>query len=487
MYGSMDTNVKINGSGTVTADQGAAWVDAINRGESIQLQFVSPEAADVVYLQSTNRLTGGFASTYTSWGPTLDLNIYPTVGAPGGNILSTYLLSQGGYAVYSGTSMATPFIAATYALVQEVRRKSGDVGDVDLASLLSSTSQARQWNDGTGTLNDLAPVPQQGPGLVQAYDAAFTSTFLTTKSISFNDTDHMSENVTFTLENSGSDTVTYTLSNIPAIGVYVLSKDFQDYSPAYFPNPIFAASAGLNFSQDLVSLRPKQRAVITVTPFSPGSDIEDSGLSAGLLPIYSGFIAINSSNGENLTIPYLGLAGSLYEAQNIDPTKSSIMGCESEGHEYDCEATSITYTVPYPTSTPTSASMGGLSYGYHYPNASITVDLGSALVRADVIPLWSNYSGPTTMVLGNQTAGSVYGFPMVYVDRFDNVGIKFTGMLADGTVVPAGEYALAVRVLKIFGDPEQVGDYIKLKMIPFTLEYTKKNSSSRRSVSWQQG
>ena len=40
-------------------------------------------------------------------------------GAPGGKILSTWPLGPyGGYAIISGTSMATPFVAACYALVR---------------------------------------------------------------------------------------------------------------------------------------------------------------------------------------------------------------------------------------------------------------------------------------------------------------------------------------------------------------------------------
>lgn len=474
LYDNQGRNIKVNGSGTVTAEQGATWIAGLNQGESIQLQFGSSGAGGSMYLQTKNMLTGGFASTFTSWGPTLDMDVYPTLGAPGGNILSTFLLSQGGYAVYSGTSMATPFVAATYALVQEARRENGVSGDVDLATLLSSTSQARFWNDGSGTLNDLAPIPQQGPGIVQAYDAAFTSTLLTTRSISFNDTDHMPENVTFALGNSGSDTITYTFSNLPAMGMYVFSNDVEDYSPASFPNPIFAASASLNFSQDLVTLAPGERVFITVTPSPPVSNLELNTPSDGQLPIYSGYIAINGSNGHNLTLPYLGLDGSLYQADNIDPVKSSILGCASEGHEYGCSIINLTYTVPYPTATPTMISRTG--YSDAYPEASLTVVLGSALIRADVIPLSSNYSGSTTTVLGNETAGSVHGYPVTYVDRFDDVNILFTGMLADGTVVPAGEYALAVRALKLYGDPEDVDDYTTLKMTSFKLEYA--NSSS---------
>lgn len=258
--------------------------------------------------------------------------------------------------------------------------------------------------------------------------------------------------MTFTIENSGTDTVVYNLSNVPTIGMYVLYNNIQEYSPASFPNPMFAASADLVFSQNHMILGPGERAIITVSPSPPsGVDLEDNTLSNDLLPVYSGYIPINGSNGDNMTIPYLGLTGNLYDADNLDPVASSTLGCTSEGHEYDCDTSNLTFTMPYPSTTPDSTWMKYMTY--EYPKASITLNLGSALIRVDVIPQCSNYSGPTTEVFGDETAGSVYGFPMRYHSRFDNVEIEFTGMLADGTVVPAGKYALAVRVLKLFWEP----------------------------------
>lgn len=452
----------VAGAGAVLPEQGEEWIDLLSRGVDIRLTINDPSNANSVYTDIRNSLTGGFASSYTSWGPTLALDVYPSLGAPGGNILSTYLLSDGGYRVASGTSMSTPFMAAVYALVGQAR---GTFDPAELTTYLSSTSAAQLWNDGSGTLNGLAPVNQQGAGLVQAYDAAFVTTHLSTKGISFNDTDNF-RSATFVIRNMGSADVTYEFGNSPAYSMNSLSV--TSTYPLFFPNPIIAATADLKFSKTSVTLPPRGRANITVEPTFPGA----AGIMEGLLPVYSGYITINGSNDENLAIPYLGVRGSMYSA--------AVMTTEETGYQiedFDRPSESrkssgwdnTTFTVPYPT-LHNSPSSPADKARYKYPSAEFELNFGTRLLRADVVPLSSNYTGHTTTVLGLDIAGSVIGYPKEYQSRM-YFYVGFSGMLDDGSVVPQGEYALAIRALKLFGDPEKHVDYEDLGTSYFTLLY----------------
>ncbi|KUI69776.1 Minor extracellular protease vpr [Cytospora mali] len=452
----------INGSGVVLPEQGTKWVELLNNGSEVHLTFVNPYFAPTVYAETGNTLTGGFLSTYTTWGPTWELEVYPTLGAPGGNILSTYPLDQGGYAILSGTSMATPFMAAVYALVGQAR---GTFDPTQLGTVLTSNARAQLWNDGTGTLKEIAPVPQQGTGLVQAYNAAFTTTLLTVNSLSFNDSYHSVQNATFTIRNMGHETVTYNLGNSPGLSMYTLPFVMDEYYPEYFPNRILADSAVLEFSESSVKLPPKGRAEITVTPTLPAL-----GDVAEAIPVYSGFITINGTNGENLTIPYLGVIGSVSGAFVMDPITSTMLGYAAKGYSAGMPD-NMTFSIPHPTLNNTYDQDDPYTAGYYnYPSAVVTLDLGTRIVRADVIPLSANYTGTITTVLGEKIAGSVYGFPQTYLTRF-YTKVVFTGLLDDGTAVPEGQYALAVRALRLFGDPEKSEDYDTMAMLPFSLNY----------------
>lgn len=437
----------------VSADQGAQFVEELNDGLDVVLTFTDPNYAGVFYTSVQNTLTGGYASTYTSWGPTYEVDVYPDVAGIGGNVLSTWPLALGGYAVLSGTSMATPQVAAIYALVGQVR---GTFDPTVLGNAITTTAKANLWNDGTATYTGLAPVAQQGPGLIQAYDAAFTTTLLSVGSISFNDTENFVDSYTFGIENTGSSSVTYTLSHVPALTAYTLTEPAS--WPAYFPNPTTDVAASLAFSDSTIEVPAGSTANITVSPTLP------AGLDASLLPVYSGYIAINGSNSENLAIPYLGVAGSLYNATNLDQTYTYLT-TYSDPYLSDVAA-NTTFTVPYPTLAAAQSPDANTAY----PAATYQLDLGARVVRVDVVPLSDSYNGTTAEVLGTTIAGSVYGYPVTYLPRYYYVA-PFTGLLADGSVVSPGQYQLVVKALRIFGDPDVAEDYFTIETVPFTLAY----------------
>ncbi|MEA5140261.1 S8 family serine peptidase [Arcicella rigui] len=65
-------------------------------------------------------------SSFSSWGPTDDGRIKPDIVAVGVDILSSTNTSTSSYAVYSGTSMASPQAAGSILLLQELYAKQND-------------------------------------------------------------------------------------------------------------------------------------------------------------------------------------------------------------------------------------------------------------------------------------------------------------------------------------------------------------------------
>lgn len=75
-------------------------------------------------------------SSFTSWGLTPFMEGKPEVSAPGGYIYST--VPDGGYAVYSGTSMASPHVAGAAALMLE---KDPTLKPYEIKNILMTTSK----------------------------------------------------------------------------------------------------------------------------------------------------------------------------------------------------------------------------------------------------------------------------------------------------------------------------------------------------------
>jgi subtilisin family serine protease len=434
----------IQGSAVILPGVAATFIRAAQTGGQVVLDMVSPNDTTINMLEMENTVTGGAAGYYSSQGPTYDMVVKPQFGAPGGNILSTWPLRLGGYAVMTSGLMATPFAAGVYALIGQVR---GSFDPVELQSLLSTHSNPQLFNDRTGFSEYLAPVPQQGAGLVQAYDAAYGQVIVTPESMSFNDTDNFIDNVDITLRNTGNTEVTYQLSHVPAITMYSLEADSPNV--AEFPNERVEVYASIEFDSDSVTIPAGGEVVVNVRPTVP------SNLVATRLPLYSGYIAMNGTDGSSLSVPYIGLAGSLNRATVLAP--DGVQVTVNGDQTFTPAAEGTTFTLP---------ADGVATADTIAPVLDIELAMGSPFADVTLIP--TENCGNSTVA--GQSVGSAIGFPVNFITRGQSP-LPFTGVLANGDVVAACEYRVNVRALHIFGDPNNEDDWDVAESQAFRIEY----------------
>jgi subtilisin family serine protease len=198
---------------SVSDQQSAQWITNLQQGRTVNFYF--SDNATKIAVESPNNVTGGTMSTFSSWSPTYELYIKPEVSAPGGNILSTYPLNMGAYAVFSGTSMATPFIAGILALYKSANNSQNKIIDYKtLKQILVTTATPVLFNNGTQTYPYLAPVVQQGGGLVNAFAVIHYTTVISSSILALNDTVNFNSKVQFIINNTNSMTLSYNMTHV---------------------------------------------------------------------------------------------------------------------------------------------------------------------------------------------------------------------------------------------------------------------------------
>lgn len=291
-------------SALITTETGTKIIEEIQAGKTV-VMAVSGNSSDVVGLDDS--YYGALPNYFTSWGPLYDLTMKPEIAAPGGDILSTYL--NGSYAVMSGTSMATPYIAgvaAAYAGQFGGKQSQGISFGKTVAKRIVTSGYALPWTNYyiEKTAGVTASAAQVGAGMVDAGKVLHYTSSADTLKIQLNDSANFQGEHDITITNSAGYPVFHSFSILSDGAVDTIDQDDGTILAFYNFGEPRVVVPGVQFSHSSLIVWPHQSSSVHVSFTAP--DVDSS-----TMPLYSGRVVISSNIGEDISIPYLGLAGDL--------------------------------------------------------------------------------------------------------------------------------------------------------------------------------
>ncbi|KAE8248625.1 hypothetical protein A4X13_0g5538 [Tilletia indica] len=399
---------------------GKRIVEAVKAEGDVTIDFSNPEAS---YIE--DNVEGGFTASYSSYGPDWEVNSYVGSTGVGSNILSTFPLSKGGYAIISGTSMSTPLTASAYALYMSAKGKKET--PAQLRSVFATTATPLYYSPAVKVLDTVA---QQGGGLWNVARAIASTSRVWPDRLNLNDTEFFNGTQKLTVTNVGPSPQTIHVGHMPAGTVYTRGAgEWNDGG---------------------------QSKTVTVTFKAPKSNQET-------MPLFSGYITFkyNEDSG-NLNVPYLGVAAKMSElpviSKNAEDSLPAIVDPTSQGpvkgsatynlrtedqqpiFQYALKAGSALATVDlvYAHSTTATSFRRDSAQSSHLNNSAVDVPAGAIVGNLDTeawIP--RSYDQPMTVTITEK----------IYDDR------------GGSKTIQDGEYRVLLRVLKLRGNPNDPKDF----------------------------
>ncbi|MBT8932605.1 S8 family serine peptidase [Lactobacillus delbrueckii subsp. bulgaricus] len=280
---------------------GEVLAKAAKEGKSIKLKFGTA---------LIDNPSAGKMSDFTSWGPTPDLDFKPEITAPGGKIYS--LANDNKYQQMSGTSMASPFVAGSEALILQGIKKQGlNLSGEELVQFAknSAMNTSHPVYDTEHTKEIISP-RRQGSGEINVKDAINNT--VEVKAANGNGAAALKEigrQTTFkvTLTNHGKKAQTYAVDNYG--GPYTQATEAK--SGEIYDTKIVKGQ--LTTETPKVTVQPGESVDVSFTLTLPYSFQRQNFVEG-----YVGFEAEDQAT-PNLVLPYMGFFGSYSQASVSAP------------------------------------------------------------------------------------------------------------------------------------------------------------------------
>ena len=256
-----------------------------------------------------NNPTAGKLSEFSAWGFTADGQLKPDITAPGGKIWSD--VGDGKRESLSGTSMATPHVAAALAIVakrvtNDFPHIQGEAKQAFIKQLLMNTAVPHLSNDG----HTFSSPRQQGAGVLNVTKALQANTVAYgTNGLASINLGNVKDQVHIELivENKGSKPVTYNYKT------YFTTDKIVD--GRFMAEPLSLGTAdGTSFT-----LEAGAKKIITIDKKVselkiPSHDIARQGC------YIDGFVVLSSADNPELSIPFSGFVGDWTNLPVIEPS-----------------------------------------------------------------------------------------------------------------------------------------------------------------------
>ncbi|KAH6988981.1 peptidase S8/S53 domain-containing protein, partial [Ilyonectria sp. MPI-CAGE-AT-0026] len=427
-------------------DDGDWLFTQAENGHDVTFEFIQDDKAIAI---PRTGFADGRINDFSSEGPTLDGRMKPEISAPGGYILSTWPVSQGSWAVYSGTSMATPYIAGVGALFfgsRGGRAAMGARGAKIAHERMIASGKPVRHNDGT---DNFASVAKQGAGLIDAEKVLLYSTFISPANVNLNDTVNFKGTHEVKVTNSGDESITYIITHEAGITSHTKGNGdaWVSFEPSYSDGT--GNVAEVSFSTESLTVGAGETKTLTLTFTEPET------ISASMLPVYGGGVVLVGDNGEVVRVTYMGIKGSIYASDSWEMERgvplffSGYGGLVEEGH---------VYTFEEGTDVP-QAYFNLLWSSWEFSFDFVSRDWQPSDWTYPTVPGENNWHGAFRLV-PSALSGEVVDFPLQQYPRFNGGTYAAPqGFFANGTKIPSGDYKILGRTLRTGGDPANIEDW----------------------------